>query len=154
GRPWTMTVLGGASDNPALAAVWGRGQVRKLEDRYLVDADRAGLEKRIVETSLRFGVLSRFTAYVAVDRSEVVNSGGENRQIAQRVEMPAGWAEAELGTLGGARGAMPACRASNAVSYSLRAQERVMAPASLSARKSGPVPTATPPPAKGEIEDS
>jgi hypothetical protein len=41
-------------------------------------------------------VLSRFTAYVAVDRSTVVNEGGEGRQIVQPVETPAGWAETEI----------------------------------------------------------
>ncbi|MGH7127974.1 MAG: hypothetical protein ACREIV_05360, partial [Planctomycetaceae bacterium] len=39
-------------------------------------------------------VLSRFTAYVAVDRSEVVNEGGRPVQITQPVELPEGW-EAE-----------------------------------------------------------
>jgi Flp pilus assembly protein TadB len=49
------------------------------------------LENRIVETSLRFSVLSRFTAFVAVDRSEVVNTDGKVQRITQPVEAPAGW---------------------------------------------------------------
>src|SRR5262249_14536432 len=53
--------------------------------------DRAKLEHEIVETSLRFKVLSRFTAYVAVDRAEVVNPGGEQKQVTQAVDQPAGW---------------------------------------------------------------
>jgi hypothetical protein len=93
GQPWQTTVRGTGSDNPALAAVWGRGQVRKLEDRYLVDADKQRLEKRIVETSLRFGVLSRFTAFVAVDLAARVNSGGTMRGVVQPVETPDGWAQ-------------------------------------------------------------
>ena len=93
GQPWQTSVRGTASENPALAAVWARGQVRKLEDRYLVDADRQRLEKRIVETSLRFGVLSRFTAFVAVDLSAVANPSGKVREIVQPVEMPDGWGE-------------------------------------------------------------
>src|SRR5262245_66402301 len=95
GQPWQATVRSESTDSPALASVWARGQVRKLGDRYLVEGGRAGLERRIVETSLRYGVLSRFTAYVAVDRSAVVNEGGEGRQIVQPVESPAGWAETE-----------------------------------------------------------
>ena len=51
------------------------------------------LEQTIIATSLRFGVLCRFTAYVAVDRAAVVNEGGEVHQITQPVEMPAGWGE-------------------------------------------------------------
>src|SRR5262249_61848129 len=53
--------------------------------------NRAELEQEIVRTSLRFGVLSRFTAFVAVDRSEVVNEGGEQKTITQPVEAPSGW---------------------------------------------------------------
>ena len=82
-------------DNPAIAAAWARGRVRQLEDRYAAGlGDRSALEQTIIATSLRFGVLCRFTAYVAVDRAAVVNEGGEVHQITQPVEMPAGWREA------------------------------------------------------------
>jgi Ca-activated chloride channel family protein len=87
-------------DNPAIAAAWARGQVRCLEDRYAAGlGDRAALERTIIATSLRFGVLCRFTAYVAVDRAATVNEGGEAHQITQPVEVPAGWgaAPASLG---------------------------------------------------------
>src|SRR5262249_14510020 len=47
--------------------------------------------KLIVETSLRFGVLCRFTAFVAVDRTEVANREDRLHQVTQAVEMPAGW---------------------------------------------------------------
>jgi hypothetical protein len=94
GQPWQAVVSAVVSDNPALAPLWARGQVRKLEDRHVIER-REDLEKRIIETSLRFGVLSRFTAFVAVDRRAVVNQGGECQQIVQPVEMPAGW-EQEL----------------------------------------------------------
>src|SRR5262249_48367582 len=76
-----------------LASVWARGRVRELEDRYQTERGRqAELEREIVATSLRFKVLSRFTAYVAVDRSEVVNPGGVVREVGQPVEAPSGWA--------------------------------------------------------------
>ncbi len=52
--------------------------------------------RSIIATSLRFGVLCRFTAYVAIDRAAVVNEGGEVHQVTQPVEMPAGWGEARL----------------------------------------------------------
>jgi hypothetical protein len=37
-------------------------------------------------------VLSRFTAFLAIDRSEKVNVGGNPRPVLQPVEAPAGWA--------------------------------------------------------------
>src|SRR5205085_1346097 len=55
-----------------------------------------------VATSKMFSVLSRFTAFLAIDRSEVVNAGGELKQIVQPVDMPAGW-DMEGGGGGGNR---------------------------------------------------
>ena len=79
-------------DNPAIASAWARGQIRQIEDRYAAgDGDRAALERAIVALSLKFQVLSRFTAYVAVDRSQTVNRGGALHQVVQPVELPEGW---------------------------------------------------------------
>jgi len=94
GTAWCEAVVLNVRDNPAIASAWARGQVRQLEDRYAAgQCDRSALEQTIIATSLRFGVLCRFTAYVAVDRSAVVNEGGEVHKITQPVEMPAGWGE-------------------------------------------------------------
>jgi Ca-activated chloride channel family protein len=110
-RPWSQAVAARVQDNGAVAVVWARGHVRELEDRYAAGlGDRAGLEKEIVETSLRFGVLCRFTAFVAVDVKEVVNPGGQVQRVTQPVEPAAGWAM--LGTdAGGAFGTVYAAMA-------------------------------------------
>ncbi len=76
-----------------VTATWARAAIRDLEDRYAVRADEA-IEARIVEISKRHGVLSRFTAFLAIDRSEAVNSGGRVDEIVQPVEVPAGWSDA------------------------------------------------------------
>jgi Ca-activated chloride channel family protein len=119
GRPWAQAVGARVSRNPAIAQAWARSQVRTLEDRFVTgDGDPAAVEKQIVALSLRFGVLCRFTAYVAVDRSEVVNEGGRQHQIVQPVEMPAGWQmAARLGAAAPAvacLGAMPSAPANTA----------------------------------------
>ncbi|MFI7542555.1 VIT domain-containing protein [Actinoplanes sp. NPDC049599] len=77
------------SAEPAVTAQWARARLRELEDRYLTGQHE--LEPAIVATSLRYGVLCRFTAYVAVD-SRVVAEGGEVRRVTQPVESPSGWA--------------------------------------------------------------
>jgi len=107
GAEWRKTVPAVASTNPSLAAVWARGRVRDLEDRYVTaeamypsSGELPELEREIVATSLRFGVLCRFTAFVAVD-ARVVNEGGTVRRITQPVDLPQGW-EAPL-----AQGARP-----------------------------------------------
>jgi len=96
GADWAARVAGAIADDKALTAVWARAHLRDLEDRY-VSLDRWGggddaepLERRIVETSLRFGVLCRFTAWLAVD-TRVVTDGGEVHRVIQPVEPAAGW---------------------------------------------------------------
>ena len=91
-RPWSETAPAHSSANPAIASLWARGRVRDLEDRYATGlGDRLALEKEIVQTSLRFGVLCRFTAFVAVDANGIVNQSGAMHQITQPVELAAGW---------------------------------------------------------------
>jgi Ca-activated chloride channel family protein len=108
GRAWSETVASRVSDNPAIACVWARGHIRQLEDRFVVgQGDCSKLEKRIVDTSLKFGVLCRFTAFVAVDKSEAVNKGGEGHRIVQPVEAPQGWGMLERECVG----AMPSAAA-------------------------------------------
>jgi Ca-activated chloride channel family protein len=91
-QPWSATVAAHSSANTAIASLWARGHVRDLEDRYATGlGDRQALEKEIVRTSLRFGVLCRFTAFVAVDANGIVNQSGTMHQITQPVELAAGW---------------------------------------------------------------
>jgi Ca-activated chloride channel family protein len=88
GEPWETTVTVPTTQNPAVRAVWARAHVRDLEDRYAAGA--TDLAAAIVRASLDHGVLSRFTAFVAVDRSQVTTSTAPVAVI-QPVEPPAGW---------------------------------------------------------------
>ncbi|MFI6388080.1 VIT domain-containing protein [Nonomuraea sp. NPDC050540] len=88
GAPWEEQVPATVVDNPALRAVWARAHLRELEDRYAMGEHE--LEGQIVRTSLEYGVLCRFTAYVAADTRQVAEGGPEHRVI-QPVEMPRGW---------------------------------------------------------------
>jgi hypothetical protein len=93
GQGWSEAVAGQHREATAITAQWARAHLRDLEDRYVCAPDRVAsdeLEKRIVDTSLRFGVLCRFTAYVAVD-SRVVAEGGTRHRVLQPVEAPSGW---------------------------------------------------------------
>lgn len=90
GKAWKESVSTTPRENSVVEHAWARGRVRSLEDRFATTHDPA-LPEQIVEVSLRFGVLCRFTAYVAVDHSEIANPGGVRREIAQPVELPAGW---------------------------------------------------------------
>jgi Ca-activated chloride channel homolog len=97
GRRWVRPVSAVAVAHPAAAAIWARGHVRELEDRLAsrpaqhgAAAAVADLERRIVEVSLRHGVLCRYTAFVAVD-TRVVNENGRIHKVTQPVELPSGW---------------------------------------------------------------
>ena len=85
-----------------LAASWARAAIRDKEDQYAAGA-RGDLEREIVNISKQHSVLSRFTAFLAVDRSQVVNAGGYLKQVVQPVEQPEGWdgGGMALGGLGG-----------------------------------------------------
>jgi Ca-activated chloride channel family protein len=86
--PWERKVTGSGAQGSVSRDLWARAYLRDLEDRYAV-GDHS-LEDRIVETSLRFGVLCRFTALVAVD-TRIVTEGGRPHRVVQPVEMPSGW---------------------------------------------------------------
>jgi Ca-activated chloride channel family protein len=93
GQPSVQTIAARPGVSSAAAHLWARGRLRDLEDRWVVGGEEspAELEKRIVALSLKFGVLCRFTAFVAVDRTEVVNPGGEQMRLIQPVEPVDGW---------------------------------------------------------------
>ena len=92
GGEWSVSVDGQRREAPAVTAQWARTHLRDLEDRY-ASAGTEDLEQRIIDTSLRFGVLCRFTAYVAIDSraSRKVVEGGVQHRVMQPVELPAGW---------------------------------------------------------------
>jgi len=91
GERWQRRVTATAAATDTLTPVWARAHLRDLEDAYTVEVDDPGaFERRIVEASLRYGVLCRFTAFVAVD-SRVVTDGGVPHRVVQPVELPSGW---------------------------------------------------------------
>ncbi|GAA3802398.1 VIT domain-containing protein [Sphaerisporangium flaviroseum] len=87
GKPWERRLEGTPAEGPA-RAIWARAHLRRLEDRYAIGDHH--LEREIVDTSLRHGVLCRFTAFVAVD-TRVVAEGGASHRVVQPVEIPSGW---------------------------------------------------------------
>ena len=97
GTPFERAIRAAAADAAAVPgpAIRARAGLRDLEDRYasLTPASPGQLrhlENQITETSLRFGVLCRFTAWVAAD-TRVVTDGGVPHRVTQPVELPAGW---------------------------------------------------------------
>ncbi len=95
GQPWERRLALRESEGAAAAATWARARIRDLEDRYA--AGDHSVESEILRVSIRHRVLSRFTAFVAIDQAGVIDRGGNPRAIVQPVEMPAGWAARAAG---------------------------------------------------------
>ncbi|MGZ4663753.1 MAG: VIT domain-containing protein [Frankiaceae bacterium] len=91
GAPLDVSVTPRVEEVPAVRAIWARARVRDLEDIYAGGTGHMDeLAAQIVATSLQFGVLSRFTAFVAVDEEQ---TGAEQMEpVAQPVENVSGWA--------------------------------------------------------------
>jgi Ca-activated chloride channel family protein len=90
------SVSGAEVADPAARPLWARARIRDLEDAYAAaahdhDHDPEQQAAEIVSLSLATGVLSRFTAFVAVDLSERVDSTSP-QPVVQPVEAPSGWA--------------------------------------------------------------
>ncbi|GAA3953508.1 VIT domain-containing protein [Actinoplanes auranticolor] len=124
------------SAEPAVTAQWARARLRELEDRYLTG--RHELEQAIVATSLRYGVLCRFTAYVAVD-SRVVTENGEVRRVTQPVESPSGW---DMFDAPAAGGIMLTSMSAPVPPPAAAPRASGFAPARASSMRSGPKPFA------------
>jgi Ca-activated chloride channel family protein len=93
GSAWSAHAAGLSTQDDALTATWARAHLRDLEDRYVTGSgtdQRDTLERRITETSLRFGVLCRFTAWLAVD-ARVAADGATVHRVIQPVEPVSGW---------------------------------------------------------------
>ena len=74
---------------PAIAQVWARMKIMELADRSLWSNDKAELTDRIRRLALRYGLMSKFTAFVAVDSSRVTE-GEAGYTVAQPVPVPHG----------------------------------------------------------------
>jgi Ca-activated chloride channel homolog len=86
GEPFARGAVARPAELPALRACWAREQLLALEDRMVTRPhDRAAIAREITALSLHHGVLSRFTAFVAVDDREP--SGAiASRHVQQPVE--------------------------------------------------------------------
>jgi Ca-activated chloride channel homolog len=104
GRPSaTLRVQASTSDGPfstalparlapeatAVQKIWARAVVRDLEDEHSAGRGDDELTERLVAHSIRFGVLSRFTAFVAIDPERTAE--GPLDEVVQPVEVPSGW---------------------------------------------------------------
>ncbi|MDQ7824542.1 MAG: VIT domain-containing protein [Candidatus Eremiobacteraeota bacterium] len=76
----------------ALSSLWARSRIADLEDRFRIEPQRQQeIKREIIAISTGHSILSRFTAFIVVDESEIVNKDGSRRTVVQPVEMPDQW---------------------------------------------------------------
>jgi Ca-activated chloride channel family protein len=128
------------ADRPAIATVWARariGELSRAEIRGATDATRTA----ITDLALEHHLMSRYTAFVAVDRSRTT-TGGDAKRVAVPVEVPAGL----RATSGGGWGAGAAGGMMGSISSSSYGSAGISQPmAVVSGRMSVSAPDPTPP---------
>ena len=124
----------------AIDHLWARARIMDLEDEFRA-AQSERVKQEIVALSVKHMVLTRFTAFVAVD-DQVASQGGKPRTVVQPVEMPAEWAPMPMMTRAAGRmvpmAAAPAGAPPPAPTAST-APMPPMAPAGPMAKRSGSV---------------
>jgi hypothetical protein len=104
GSNFSEAVSSSSTSTQAIAQLWAKAFVNQLEDEYRGGrCDIKALKKQIVEIAKSHSLLTKFTAFVVVDESEVVNKDGTSRTVVQPVSEPALW-EQQQDTFGAARG--------------------------------------------------
>jgi hypothetical protein len=94
GKEFVEVVDGKKVELDAVARLWAREYVRELEDSFRIattNPDR--IRKQIIELSIKYSILTKFTAFAAVDEEEIVNNSGSLRSVVQPVHMPDQWQE-------------------------------------------------------------
>jgi len=98
---WRATLDATTVTTPTGRHTWARARLRALEDDYDTGGDLEPAQ--IVRHSLAYGVLSRFTAFVAVDEhGGQVGDGTPPLTVVQPSELPQGWAVPMRAALAGA----------------------------------------------------
>ncbi len=101
GSAWQQTVTPVNTTDLAARTLWARARVLDMEHEFMAGRQDPGMTEKITQFSLQYGVLCRFTAFVAVDKHEVVNKGGQQHQVTQAVESASGWGDQGTGRGGG-----------------------------------------------------
>ncbi|MBV8880279.1 MAG: VWA domain-containing protein, partial [Planctomycetaceae bacterium] len=92
GKAFKETVKPRSIELPAIDHLWARARVTDLEDRFRLETgEQDKIRKEIIRLAIEHTLLTRFTSFVVVDESEIVNKGGEGQKIVQPVQMPAEW---------------------------------------------------------------
>ncbi|MCK4872023.1 MAG: VWA domain-containing protein [Phycisphaerales bacterium] len=86
--PITVNLDDVDTQHSAMANVWARMQIAQLADHMVFDGE-AGLADRVRELALEYGIMSAYTAFVAVDSSHITE-GEHGTEVQVAVPVPEG----------------------------------------------------------------
>jgi Ca-activated chloride channel family protein len=75
--------------HPALPALWARQRIQELDEASLGEGGDSGVASEITRTALTYRLLSKHTAFVAVDSSRVTE-GNVGTTVGVPVPVPSG----------------------------------------------------------------
>ena len=78
---------------PAIGQLWAKSTITELEDSFRLHSSPQ-LRQQMITLACKHAILTKLTAFVAVDHAEITNKTGDLRQVVQPVETPAGWGQA------------------------------------------------------------
>lgn len=126
GRQFDEKVKARSLKLPAIAQLWAKAHITDMEDSFRLTPSDA-LRQQIVRISEQHSVLTKFTAFIAVDHAEIVNNNGYLHTVVQPVEAPEGWGQASMSmpaVPSSAGGALPRAAASSLMGQLARSQRR------------------------------
>lgn len=92
GKSFEEKVKAQKVDLPAISQLWAKAHIVDLEDEYRINNyNKAQIKKQIVDLAVHHQLLTKFTAFVVVDETEIVNKTGDLHKVVQAVEMPESW---------------------------------------------------------------
>jgi Ca-activated chloride channel family protein len=94
GSKFDVNVTAKETKLPAIAHLWARTRVSELEDQFRMNSSST-VKQEIIRLAVAHTLLTKFTAFVVVDESEIVNKTGDVKKVVQPVHEPAEWARQE-----------------------------------------------------------
>lgn len=91
---YNSNVVGKSIENNAIPKLWAKYKIFDLEDKFRIansEGQKERAKKQIINLSVKYSILTKFTAFIAVDESEQSDSKSELRKIVQPVMQPAKW---------------------------------------------------------------
>ncbi len=90
GQPYEITVdTARAATHEGVALIWARHKIQQLADAAVRDAGQNELEQDIMNLALSYGLMSPYTAFLAIDSTETVDPGN-GVTVQQAVPVPDG----------------------------------------------------------------